>query len=72
MIYGTLFSFPHQRVLIEAHCFGDCGKSILAPVVDPKIGVICPCREVPCPHLESEMAFPGTVKGEPVTFRKLK
>jgi len=72
MLYGTCFSFPSQREMIQSHCLGDCDKAIAGVIRDKEIGLIIPCRTVPCPHLASELVFPGTVQGEEITFRKLK
>lgn len=72
MLYGTCFSVKSQRPLIEAHCFGDCGKAIIGAIVDNQIGEIVPCRSETCPHLADELLFPGTVQGEEITLRKLK
>jgi len=74
-IYGLIVGIPSQRQIIEAHCFGDCGKIIAGAIVDEQIGEIGVCRtpKQECPHFDKEMeeAF-GEVNGEPVFIRKLK
>jgi hypothetical protein len=50
---------PEQKLLIEKHCFGDCGKISLAGVIaDPTTGGLMVCCETKCPWLKAEMDEP--------------
>ena len=63
-IYGVLMFHKTQKPLIDAHCFGDCGKiSIAGAIVDEDLGGIGVCCHHDCPHLDKQMDEPiGTTQ----------
>ena len=61
-----------QEPEITAHCFGDCGKALLAGISDPDLGALIPCAQEECPHLEKQMDEPlGTSDGYQIYLRRL-
>lgn len=73
-IYGLVMDIPSQREIIEAHCFGSCGK-IIAGAINTDWCVLAPCRieAKDCPHFLREMDCPiGEVMGDLIYIRKLK
>jgi len=69
MIYAI--SHRVQCILVEKHCFGDCGKILVGAIVDPQLGQLYVCREDICPHQERELDF-CEFEGERLILRKLK
>jgi len=63
-----------QEPEITKHCFGDCGKGLLAGLMDPDLGALIPCAQAECPHLEKQMdeSLWTTVEGHSVYLRRLK
>ena len=63
-----------QEPLITEHCFGDCGKALIAGLMDDMLGALIPCATEQCPHLDKQMDKPlGTAFHDaPVFLRKLK
>lgn len=63
-----------QKVEVDKHCFGDCGK-ILVGGIEVAGAPFFPCRTNPCPYEEKTMEF-GTVLfelgTEQIFVRKLK
>lgn len=47
-----------QEPEITAHCFGDCGRGILAPMFDRDLGALVPCSQEECPHLDKQTTEP--------------
>ena len=70
-VYVTVLRL--QEPEITAHCFGDCGKAILASLIDEQLGALMPCRETNCPHLDKQMdeALWTDAGGDPVFLRRL-
>jgi hypothetical protein len=74
-MYGLICGIPEQLKIIEAHCFGDCGKIIVGAIMDETIGELGVCRTAKeqCPQLDKEMDEPfGEIMGDPIFIRKLK
>lgn len=75
-LYGLVIGIPSQKAIIDAHCFGDCGRIILGGVDGgDDVGALLVCRTpaAECPHLDREMDEPmGDVQGDPIFLRKLK
>jgi len=63
-----------QKVEVDKHCFGDCGK-ILVGGIEVAGAPFFPCRTNPCPYEEKTLEF-GTVLfelgTEQIFVRKLK
>ncbi len=73
-IYGLVFGLESQKKIIDAHCFGDCGKIIFGSIKSD-FGFLLPCRTLKeqCPCFDKEMDEPcGDVDREPLFIRKLK
>lgn len=62
-----------QEAEITKHCFGDCGKAILAAMHDEELGPLIPCAQSECPHLSMQTDEPmwHNNDGRPVYLRKL-
>ena len=63
-----------QKPLIEAHCFGDCGKISLGHM-ESEYGPMLICTHEDCPHLDEQTDEPigeSSMEGLPVFVRKLK
>jgi len=73
-LFGVLALHPSQKPLIDAHCFGDCGRIIVGAIDVGDLGFVYPCRTDPCPYVERQTEEPiGTTgDGEPLYLRKLK
>ncbi len=71
-IYALVLSL--QEPEITAHCFGDCGKGLMAGLYDPDLGNLIPCAQTECPHLEkqSDESLWTDAQGRPVFLRRLK
>jgi hypothetical protein len=69
MIYAV--SARAQELLVEKHCFGDCGKILVGAIVHNMIGKMYTCREDICPHIDRELDF-FELDGEKLILRKLK
>lgn len=58
-VYGLLAFHAEQKPLIEAHCFGDCGKvSAAGCILDDTVGGFWVCTEEKCPYLDKQMDEP--------------
>ncbi len=58
-VFGLITMDKKQQALIQAHCFGDCGKvSMAGAIMDDQLGGLMVCCEVVCPWLGKEMDDP--------------
>ena len=75
-LYGVVFGIPAQKAIIDAACFGTCGKIIVGGIEGMDgVGPMFPCRQpaAKCPQFDKEMDEPiGYVMGDPLFVRKLK
>ena len=75
-LYGLVVGIKSQKAIIDAHCFGDCGRIILGGVDGgDDLGLLLVCRTpaAECPHMDREMDKPiRDVQGDPIFLRKLK
>ncbi len=72
-IYGLLFLVPGQKIQIDKHCFGNCGKIQVGAIEDDQLGPMFACLQTDCPHKDTDMKNSiGDVDGDPVHIRKLK
>lgn len=71
-IYVTVLRL--QEPAITKHCFGDCGKALLAAYTDPDLGALCPCAQAVCPHIETQSDEPlwTDTDGRSVYLRKIR
>ena len=53
-LYGLLTGSKQQMALIEAHCFGDCGKIAIGMMESP-VGLLLICTHEPCPYLKKQL-----------------
>jgi hypothetical protein len=69
--YATVLAT--QEAEITKHCFGDCGKAILAAMHDDALGPLIPCAQPECPHLSMQSNEPMWLNtdGRPVFLRRL-
>lgn len=71
-IYGIAVNAPTQKLAVEKHCFGDCGKITFMFLDDPSTGGLGVCRQETCPHMQKEFPDYGTTgSGEALTLRVL-
>lgn len=72
MIYAVPINIKSQDELSQKHCFGDCGKIILAGLDLHDFGSSFICRMDVCPHEDKTAGPIGDLDGEEVMLRKLK
>lgn len=73
-LYGLLTGSKQQMALIEAHCFGDCGKIAIGMMKSP-VGLLLICTHEPCPYLKKQLDEPcgeSAATGEPIYLRALE
>ena len=73
-LYGLLTGSKQQMALIEAHCFGDCGKIAIGMMESP-VGLLLICTHEPCPYLKKQLDEPcgeSAATGEPIYLRALE
>ena len=72
-LYGLCIGIPEQKKIVDAACFGWCGKVLIGGTSDPVFGPMFLCREKACPCLDKEMDKPlGEAFGYALVVRKLK
>lgn len=58
-VFGLAVLHREQGILINKHCFGDCGKISMGGVInDPATGGLMVCCETFCPWMKAEMSSP--------------
>lgn len=73
-LYGLVTASKEQWALIQAHCFGDCGKISMGTMESP-VGPLLICGHEPCPYLKKQLDEPcgeSAATGEPVYLRSLE
>ena len=73
-LYGLLVQAPKQEALVDAHCFGDCGKISMGGGIMTQAGMMMMCCHENCPHVGIEMDDPigeSAMTGEPIYLRAL-
>jgi len=70
MIFGVCPMVEKQKIEIDKHCFGDCGKILLGGMIDDLLALL-PCKEKKCPYEEKSLKY-GICKGQIIYIRKLK
>lgn len=74
-IYALVFNIRRQREMIQAHCFGDCGKMSMGGAIDiHTLGLCVVCCQAECPHLHDQAGPFGEseLTGDKVFVRILK
>lgn len=67
-VWGVAFMAEKQKVAVQRHCFGDCGKISMAGMIDAgELGGLAVCCEPVCPHVAMEMDEPF---GDTMSFGK--
>jgi len=72
MIYAVPITIKSQDELSKKHCFGDCGKIVLAGLDLGGFGSSFICRVDVCPHEDKTAGPIGDLGGEAVMLRKLR
>lgn len=70
-VFGVAYLAPTQKVAVQSHCFGDCGKISMAGVImDDQVGGLFVCCEETCPYQQEELRGYGQTMsfGEPHTI----
>lgn len=70
-VWGVAFLAQTQKVAVQAHCFGDCGKISMGGVVmDNHVGGLLVCSQEVCPYQQEEVRDYGEMMsfGRPHTI----